>query len=210
MGILHRDIKTENVLIDCRENVKIIDFGLSYLEPTGKPLDQGGRYAIEFLGTPPYMAPEVLRNKGMPIHRRRRYGPAVDWWGLGCILFELESRDHMVRYLQVSERYCLLGETDRTLQLLFDTEEDVHTYVAWTQRPCQLEQMYPRFEGLDPVIVNLLEGVSLVFVSCCRFGVSDMKYSAFAGPTFNPLFLRRPGKTRLFSALQRVCLMGMQ
>lgn len=171
MGILHRDIKSENILIDCRENVRIIDFGLSYLESSGKPLRQGSEYAIEFLGTPPYMAPEVLRNKGISTRRRKRYGTAVDWWALGCILFELESQDHMVRCLQVSECYPPLRETYRNLQLLFNTEEDVHAYVSWTQRPCQLEQMYPRFEGLDPVVVNLLEGVSIVFVSCCRFGL---------------------------------------
>lgn len=98
MGIIHRDIKSENILIDSRENVRITDFGLSYLEPTGQPLCQENKYAIDFLGTPPYMAPEVLRNKEVPFHRMRRYGIAVDWWALGCILFELESRDHQVKY----------------------------------------------------------------------------------------------------------------
>jgi len=99
MGIIHRDIKSENILIDSRENIRIIDFGLSYLVPISKPLRQGGEYALEFLGTPPYIAPEVLRNKGMPTHQRKPYGMAVDWWALGCILFELESPDHQVQYL---------------------------------------------------------------------------------------------------------------
>lgn len=98
MGILHRDIKSENILIDSRENVRIVDFGLSYLDPTGKPLRQGSECAIEFLGTPPYMAPEILRNKEVPTHRRKPYGMAVDWWALGCILFELESQDQQVKY----------------------------------------------------------------------------------------------------------------
>jgi serine/threonine protein kinase len=98
MGIIHRDIKSENILIDPRENIRIIDFGLSCLVPTGKPFRQGSGYALEFLGTPPYIAPEVLRNKGMPTHRKRPYGMAVDWWALGCILFELESPDHQVQY----------------------------------------------------------------------------------------------------------------
>lgn len=104
MGIIHRDIKTENILIDTRENIRIIDFGLACSATSRKPV-------TDFLGTPPYMAPEVLRNKGRPIHRRRHYGKAVDWWGLGCILFELQSRDHQVEYF-VSEPCSLPQETD--------------------------------------------------------------------------------------------------
>lgn len=107
MGILHRDIKSENILIDSRENVRIIDFGLSYLDPTDEPLRQGGEYAFDFLGTQSYIAPEVLRNERRQLHRRRRYGPAVDWWALGCILFELESLDHQVWCLHNSRTLVL-------------------------------------------------------------------------------------------------------
>lgn len=87
MAIIHRDIKSENILIDSRENIRIIDFGLAHLGRDG---------AKEYLGTPPYMAPEVLRNKGISTQRRQRYDRAVDWWAFGCILFELESQDHQV------------------------------------------------------------------------------------------------------------------
>ncbi|KAG8216165.1 kinase-like domain-containing protein [Butyriboletus roseoflavus] len=154
MGILHRDIKADNILVDCRENIRIIDFGLAYLEPTGKPLRQGVEYAIDFTGTPPFMAPEILRNEGKQGHRWKRYGTAVDWWGLGCILFELESLDH---------------------QILFDSINDVRAYVAWTQRPCQLEEeTYPRFEGLDPVVLGLVEGLLQVNPSV-RYSLNDLE-----------------------------------
>lgn len=112
MGIIHRDIKSENILIDSRENIRIVDFGLSYIESSGMPLRQGMDYAIEFLGTPPYMAPEILRNKDMPPRRRRRYGKAVDWWALGCILFELESETHQVNCMECqSPASCLIKPT---------------------------------------------------------------------------------------------------
>lgn len=57
------------------------------------------------------------------------------------------------------------SQDGRAMQLLFNAEEDVRAYVAWTQRSLQLERMYTRFEGLDPVVVDLLEGVSLVLLS---------------------------------------------
>lgn len=96
MGIIHRDIKTENILIDSRENIRIIDFGLTFLGPPDVPFCQWNLHPTEFLGTPPYIAPEVLWNKGLSADRRWPYGVAVDWWALGCILFELESQDHQV------------------------------------------------------------------------------------------------------------------
>ncbi|KAG1764527.1 kinase-like domain-containing protein [Suillus occidentalis] len=43
LGIIHRDIKAENILIDVRENVRIADFGLSHLAADARPLDQKGR-----------------------------------------------------------------------------------------------------------------------------------------------------------------------
>lgn len=174
MGIIHRDIKSENILIDSRENIRIVDFGLSYLDPTGKPLRQEEMYAVEFQGTPPYMAPEVLRNKEVPPHRRKRYGMAVDWWALGCVLFELESQNHQVKCFWVWNAF-LFHDTRCTWQVLFDTEQDVHTYVAWAQRPCQVEQTYAMFKGLDPTVVNLLEGVGLVFVTATSI-LSDVNF----------------------------------
>ncbi|KAF8558604.1 kinase-like protein [Imleria badia] len=163
MGIIHRDIKTENILIDSRENIRIIDFGLTFLGPPGVPFRQWKKQPTEFLGTPPYMAPEVLCNKGLSTDLRWPYGEGVDWWALGCILFELESRDH---------------------QLLFNSEEDVRAYVAWTQRPCQLEQMYPRFEGVDPLVVDLLEGLLQIEPST-RYSLNNLERHVY--------FLHRDG-----------------
>uniref|UniRef100_A0A182N0W1 Protein kinase domain-containing protein n=1 Tax=Anopheles dirus TaxID=7168 RepID=A0A182N0W1_9DIPT len=69
-GVIYRDLKPENVLLDDRFHLKLIDFGLS------KWLSVGSRTGT-LCGTPQYMAPEILR--GQP------YGHAVDWWALGVL-----------------------------------------------------------------------------------------------------------------------------
>lgn len=117
LGYIHRDLKPENFLIDSTGHVKLTDFGLAAgmlapakiesmrirLEkasetsvPFGKPMEQrtiaerreGYRtmrsqdvnYAKSIVGSPDYMAPEVLRGE--------EYDFTVDYWSLGCMLFE--------------------------------------------------------------------------------------------------------------------------
>ncbi|KAK8071033.1 serine/threonine-protein kinase DBF20 [Apiospora hydei] len=117
LGYIHRDLKPENFLVDSTGHVKLTDFGLAAgmlapakiesmrvkLEkasatsvPFGKPMDQrtiaerrdGYRsmrekdvnYAKSIVGSPDYMAPEVLRGE--------EYDYTVDYWSLGCMLFE--------------------------------------------------------------------------------------------------------------------------
>ena len=53
-GVSHRDLKPENVLVDKEDDVKVIDFGLS------KYLDRNIRSFKSRVGTPSYMAPEVV------------------------------------------------------------------------------------------------------------------------------------------------------
>ncbi len=78
-------------MIDCRNNIRIADLGASYVSPRRERLLATGAYADALLGTWPYIAPEVLDTRGKPRHQRKAYGPAVDYWALGCIAFELET-----------------------------------------------------------------------------------------------------------------------
>lgn len=76
-GIMHRDVKTENILIDIDDNVKIIDFEFATTNP----------HPTEICGTVDFMAPELLKNSGEP------YDYKIDIWSLGVLVYEMIYHD---------------------------------------------------------------------------------------------------------------------
>uniref|UniRef100_A0A674A711 G protein-coupled receptor kinase n=1 Tax=Salmo trutta TaxID=8032 RepID=A0A674A711_SALTR len=76
-SIVYRwDLKPENILLDDNGHIRISDLGLAIKVPEGDPIR--GR-----VGTVGYMAPEVINNE--------RYGMSPDWWGLGCLIYEMTA-----------------------------------------------------------------------------------------------------------------------
>lgn len=73
-NIIYRDLKPENVLVDIDGYLKITDFGLSRMNVKEKE-------ARSICGTPEYLAPEIIMKIG--------YGKSIDWWTLGCIIYEM-------------------------------------------------------------------------------------------------------------------------
>ncbi|GAB2234140.1 hypothetical protein Droror1_Dr00003377 [Drosera rotundifolia] len=77
-GVYHRDLKPENLLLDISGNLKVSDFGLSALSQQVR----GDGLLHTSCGTPNYVAPEVLNDKGYD-------GTTADLWSCGVILFVL-------------------------------------------------------------------------------------------------------------------------
>ncbi|XP_040338492.1 serine/threonine-protein kinase N3 isoform X8 [Herpailurus yagouaroundi] len=109
--IIYRDLKLDNLLLDAQGFLKIADFGLCK-----EGIGFGDRTST-FCGTPEFLAPEVLTQEA--------YTRAVDWWGLGVLLYEM-----------------LVGECP----FPGDTEEEVFDCIVNADAP------YPRFlsvQGLE-------------------------------------------------------------
>lgn len=137
MGIIHRDIKSENILIDIQENVRIADFGLSYIDKEPKPLNPWQDYTSDIKGTIYFMAPEILRNTKNP--DSVKYGTPVDWWAFGCVLYELLSPpDH---------------------KELFSSEDAIMEYVDWHSKNSGKFGLFPSFHRLDPIAADLVVGL---------------------------------------------------
>lgn len=75
-GVLHRDIKLDNILLDGKGIIKIGDFGVSRI------VTNINDKMTEQCGTPAYIAPEILRDKGY-------YGFACDLWSAGVVLYAM-------------------------------------------------------------------------------------------------------------------------
>jgi serine/threonine protein kinase len=73
-GIVHRDLKLENILVDEDGYIKIIDYGLAKMLGDDEE-------ASSFCGTPEYLAPEMVSQSG--------HDKGVDWWALGVLIYEM-------------------------------------------------------------------------------------------------------------------------
>ena len=101
-GILHRDIKPGNILLDAKGEPHLTDFGLARLLETESSIT----HTLDVLGTPSYMAPEQAVGNNAAV------SSATDVYGLGAVLYQLLT----------GQPPFAGGTTYETIKLLLDTE----------------------------------------------------------------------------------------
>ncbi|KAK9989941.1 hypothetical protein SO802_030180 [Lithocarpus litseifolius] len=109
LGIVHHDLKPDNILIAQDGHIKLTDFGLSKIGLINSKMDLSGpqtngttpdahnphaqqtddRRQHSAVGTPDYLAPEILLGTEHDLNSSLSLGYAADWWSVGIILFEL-------------------------------------------------------------------------------------------------------------------------
>ncbi|XP_037044893.1 serine/threonine-protein kinase N isoform X5 [Bradysia coprophila] len=151
--IIYRDLKLDNLLLDTEGYVKIADFGLCK-----EGMGFGDRTGT-FCGTPEFLAPEVLTETS--------YTRAVDWWGLGVLIFEM-----------------LVGESP----FPGDDEEEVFDSIV------NDEVRYPRFLSLEAIAImrRLLRKNPERRLGSSERDAEDVKKQAFFRHiAFDDLLLRK-------------------
>lgn len=174
-GVIHRDLKPGNILVDTDGEPKLLDFGIAKLLPANPNV--AAEESITLTGcsplTPDFAAPEQLLNQAIT--------PATDVYALGLLLFEIltEKKPHQSNI----ERVVTSAETPLPSQLntarlknsRLEHEIDRITSQALARRP---EQRYQSAQQLVQAIQNLLQTQTLTPQS--RFGLLSLKWRAAA------------------------------
>ncbi|VVC32698.1 Protein kinase domain,Protein kinase-like domain,Serine/threonine-protein kinase, active site [Cinara cedri] len=128
-GVIYRDIKPENILLDDDGHLQLIDFGLS------KWLPQGCRTST-ICGTTQYMAPEVLESE---------YNHVIDWWSAGVLLFRMLTNQYPPKSHD---------EIKRDLENVSQGAANIILKLLETNPQCRLKSLHqikkqPFFYGFD-------------------------------------------------------------
>jgi serine/threonine protein kinase len=162
-GVIHRDLKPRNLLVNSNCDLKICDFGLSraihYQQKSGDMTD--------YVATRWYRAPELLL-------AAKEYGPSVDMWSVGCILAELLKR----------KPFLPGTETKTQLELIIDifgnpTDEEINNIHKEKSRkflkslPKKTAKPFDTlFPNANPLALDLLQKLT-VFDPQTRITVDD-------------------------------------
>merc|ERR1712232_485497 len=104
-GIIHRDVKGKNILIDNKGTVKIADFGSAILSK----IDDQNAVTVNFESTPLWTAPEVLIEG--------KFDSKIDVWSTGCVIIEMATAKrpwHECKFETAFQALAHIGNTDKS------------------------------------------------------------------------------------------------
>ena len=206
-GVVHRDVKPSNILIDARENAYLADFGLAAI------LDDADIASIDRAGTPAFMAPEQARGQ---------VSPAADQYALGRTLLEMlaggsiaaDSSEAVAQLPDSLPRHLLDAVRKATARAPEDrwpsveafaaalTEVDLHAYpapvrlapevrvrapYAWCIAPTAIAPVTPEISRADYRLSDLEKAGLLPAAACAAFreatGYDEIGWSIFGHRT---------------------------
>ncbi|XP_070789792.1 protein kinase C delta type [Pituophis catenifer annectens] len=203
-GIIYRDLKLDNVMLDKEGHIKIADFGMC------KENVFGENKATTFCGTPDYIAPEILQGL--------KYTFSVDWWSFGVLLYEMligqspfhgDDEDELFESIRVDTPHYprwITKESKDILEKLFERDptkrlgitgniRDHHFFKAINWTTLEKREMEPPFKPKVKSVSDYNNFDREFLSEKPRLSHSDknlidsMDQSAFAGFSFiNPKF----------------------
>jgi len=148
-GILHRDLKPRNLLVNGNCDLKICDFGLARADIPS--LTTQSAVMTDYIATRWYRAPEVILSW-------KKYTSAIDVWSVGCILAELLTRKPLLPATSEEEQIQLITE------LIGNPDDDLVDQITLAKNKEFIQSLPKRkakdfnklFKGASPAAIDLL------------------------------------------------------
>jgi len=162
-GVVHRDLKPQNIMLDAAGTAYVTDFGLAK-SLAGTGMTEMGA----ILGTPFYMSPEQV--KGQPA------GPRSDIYSLGVILYEMATG--VVPFTGDSAYEVMMSRLSHKPKPAAELNPEVPAFLKKIMERCMATDLEARYPSVDAILADLASGT---FSTNVRFELLQRRWVLMAG-----------------------------